>query len=235
MKVLREKTKVLADFLSPPLMERVFQAGVTRRYADGQMVQQRGDVHKAISFVRSGSVIAGNYGLDGSFLASAILYPGEYFGDFTVLAGLPRTQNLWAQGATEITEIPGKRFLELIDQEPAIARAMLTISTLRTHELVEFLDIQRRLPLGTRIARLLLSAAGPDAASETVECRHEDLAFVLGVSRVSIGKALKKLQGEGYLELGYGHIYLPDVKRFRNKVAAEFQILPLDQSSSRSA
>jgi len=230
MKVLRQRTKVLADFLPPGVMEEIYGAGMTRGYADGQMLQQRGDARKSLSFVKSGAVIAGNYGLDGAFLASALLYPGEYFGDFTLFAGLPRTQNLWAQGPTEIIEVPGKRLFELMDLEPAIARAMLGISTLRTYELVEFLDMQRRLPLKARLSHLLLTSVAPDAANETIECRQEDLAFMMGVSRVSVGKALKKLESDGLVELGYGHIHLPDVSRLRRIAAAEFQLLPLAQS-----
>ncbi|TNE40250.1 MAG: Crp/Fnr family transcriptional regulator [Alphaproteobacteria bacterium] len=228
MKIIRQRTKTLGDFLSADLMNRILSAGVTRRFADGQMIQQRGDKSNTMCFVKSGVLIAGNLGMDGALLASAILYPGEHFGDFTLFGGVPRTQNIWTQGETEIVEVPGARFLAIMDQEPAIARALLTISTLRNFELVELLDMHRRLPLPARISRLLLTAADPDSQSETIECRQEDLAFMLGVSRVSIGKALKKLQDEGLIEMGFGRIHLPDVQRYRAQVDSEHQLLPLD-------
>jgi len=229
MRVLREKTRVLGDFLRPDLMDRILKTGVKRRFADGQMIQQRGDADSHMSIVTAGKVVAGNMGLDGSFLASALLYPGEHFGDFTLFAGMPRSQNLWAQGPTEITQIGGNKFLALMEEEPAIARALLAISTLRNYELVEFLDVQRRLSLPARISRLLLTSVEPDAKSETIECRQEDLAVMLGVSRVAVGKALKKLAMDGLVELGYGRIRLPNVKRLRARVTEEFQLLPLQR------
>jgi len=229
MRVLREKSRVLADFLRPDLMDRILKTGVKRRFADGQMIQQRGDADSHMSIVTAGKVVAGNMGLDGSFLASALLYPGEHFGDFTLFAGMPRSQNLWAQGPTEITQIGGNKFLALMEEEPAIARALLAISTLRNYELVEFLDVQRRLSLPARISRLLLTSVEPDAKSETIECRQEDLAVMLGVSRVAVGKALKKLAMDGLVELGYGRIRLPNVKRLRARVTEEFQLLPLQR------
>jgi len=230
MRVLREKTRTLADFLPPAVMDRILAAGVRRRYADGQMIQQRGDADSHISFVTAGKVVAGNMGLDGSFLASALLYPGEHFGDFTLFAGMPRSQNLWAQSPTEITQVSGNKFVALMEDEPAITRALLTISTLRNYELVEFLDMQRRLSLPARISRLLLTSVEPDAKSETIECRQEDLAVMLGVSRVAVGKALKKLEADHLVELGYGRIHLPSVKRLKARVEEEFQILPLTQA-----
>jgi CRP-like cAMP-binding protein len=229
MRILREKTKTLNDFLPAGVMDRILAAGVTKRFADGQLIQQRGDEGDHICFVRSGQVVAGNFGLDGGFLASALLYPGEYYGDFSLFAGVPRSQNLWAQGATDITRVEGKTFLTLMEKEPAIARALLTISTLRNYELIEFLDVQRRLTLPARISRLLLTALEPEARSETIPCRQEDLAGMLGVSRVSIGKALKKLERQGLIKLGYGRIDVPDVARLRAQVDAEFQLGPLAQ------
>jgi CRP/FNR family transcriptional regulator, cyclic AMP receptor protein len=104
---------------------------------------------------------------------------------------------------------------------------LLAIATLRSCELVEFLDSQRRLPLATRIAQRLLTEVDQSAQSETIECRHEDLAFMLGVSRVAIGKALKRLQMEGLIKLGYGQIHLPDVESLRAKVDDESPLLPL--------
>ncbi len=227
MRVLRKKPRVLADYLAPSVMDKILEAGDTRRYKSGQLIQQRGDATDTMSFILSGSVIAGNHGLDGTFLASALLMPGEYFGDFTLFAGVRRTQNLWTQEPTELAQVPGAGFLKLLDQEPSITRALLTIATLRSCELVEFLDSQRRLPLATRIAQRLLTAVDHGSRTETIECRHEDLAFMLGVSRVAIGKALKRLQAGGLIELGYGRIHLPDVEQLRAKIDEESPLLPL--------
>lgn len=233
MKILREKARVLADFLPREVMDPILAAGATRRFADGQLIQQRGDENRNMNFVKSGKVVAGNFGLDGRFLASAVLSPGEHFGDFTLFAGMPRSQNLWAEGPTEITQVSGNRFLALMDKEPAITRALLTISTLRNFELIEFLDVQRRLSLPARISRLLLTAVEPGTTSETIECRQEDLAVILGVSRVAIGKALKKLEADGLVDLGYGRITLPDASALRARVNAEVQIAPLDHAQAQ--
>lgn len=234
MKSLRAKPTTLEDLLPPEIMEKILKTGPSQSYSENQIVQQRGDVDTGISIVESGQAAAGNYGLDGSFLFSALLGPGECFGELTLFAGLPRTQNIWALEPTVITHAPASQFIPLFDREPAIPRALLTLTLLRNHELVELLDAQRRLSLPTRILMLLLN--GVDGQDETgvVECRQEDLASMLGVSRVSVGKALKRIQDEGLVRLGYGRIRLPDIQRLVEIIEAESQILPITRGTLNS-
>jgi CRP-like cAMP-binding protein len=177
--------------------------------------------------VTSGQVVAGNVGLDGTLLASALLRPGETFGEFTLFAGLPRTQTLWSQGQTDICHVTAPRFMALFDEDPLIARAMITLTLQRNYELMEFMDAQRRLSLPARVARLLLISVDAETGSEAIECRHEDLAFMLGVSRVATGKALAKLENEGLVVRRYGYIEIPDIQQMRSMIAEEDPLFPL--------
>ena len=107
-------------------------------------------------------------------------------------------------------------------------RALLTITLHRLHFVAEVMDAQRRWPLAVRIAHLLLtSVVDRTNAGHEVSCRQEDLATILGVSRVSIGKALKALQSEGLVIVKYGRILLPDVARLSAWVDDARQIAPI--------
>ncbi len=227
MKVLRPKSKTLRDLLPSSVMDRLLAAGSKRRYSDGQVVQERGDNHTGLAIVTAGQLVVGNIGLDGSFLVSALLRPGETFGEYTLFAGLPRTHTVWSQETAEITFIQATPFSKLFDEEPAIARALLTLTLLRNYEMMEFIDTQRRLSLRARIARLLLATVDAETGGATVECRHEDLAFMLGVSRVATGKALKRMKEEELVNLRYGRIDIPNVRRLKEMVDAEDQFFPI--------
>ena len=204
-------------------MAKIRACGILRRYAEGQLIQQRGDRTAGISFVESGRVVAGNVGADGTVLTSAVLNPGECFGEFTLFAGLPRTHDLWTAEDTEITHINGADFLALFNCEPDIARAMLTLTLRRNHELLEFMDAQRRLPVTVRIARLLLTAVDDNDSGVEVDVRQEDIAMTLGISRVSIGKALKTLQRAGLIAPGYGRILVPDAGQLASWVDERYR------------
>lgn len=231
MKVLRPKSKTLTDLLSPVVMEKLLAVGTRRKFADGQIVQERGDPDKGLAIVTKGQVIAGNVGRDGSFLPSALLRPGETFGENTLFADLPRTHTLWANGPTEISFIRQRPFMKLFDETPSIAAALLTLTLLRNHEMIEFMDGHRRLPLRARLARLLLGALEEDDKDQScerrIECRQEDLAYMLGVSRVAIGKVLKVLERDGILKLGYGYLTISRPADLAAMVAAQEQLDPV--------
>jgi len=210
-------------------MAELRAAGRRVRYTDGQLIQQRGDTKKGLSIVESGQAIAGNVGADGEFLTTTLLNPGDTFGEFTLFAGLPRTQDLWSVGETVITHIPATNFMQLFDREPLLPRALLTIAVSQVHFMVEFLDGQRRLPLPVRIAHLLLTSVDDrqNGDSQQINCRQEDLAAILGVSRVSVGKALKKLQTDHLVTIGYGCINLPDIAKLAAWLEDNYQVVPV--------
>ncbi len=228
MKVLRPKTKTLRDLLPKEVLDRLLSAGSTRRYADGQVIQDRGDRRAGLTIVKAGEVVAGNVGRDGSFLTSALLRSGETFGEQTLFSDLRRTHTLWAHGSAEITFVTGKTFFRLYDEEPSIGRALLTLTVQRNYEMIDFIDSQRRFSLKARIARLLLATAVSDGSSFGVDCRQEDLAFMLGVSRVAAGKALKKLERDGLVVLGYGRIDIIDMDALRAMIRQEDQFFPVE-------
>ncbi len=210
LRSFRKKATTLFDLLPQETLEELFAAGRLHHYAHEELIQQRGDEWRGVSVVKSGQAIAANMGKEGSFIPSSLMRVGDTFGEFTTFLDLPRTHSLWASGPTEIVHIEREDFLSLLEREPAIERALLIMTIERTHELVGTMDMQRSLPLPAQIARLLHAEAESDVPHPSVYCRQEDLAFMLGVSRVAIGKALGKLVGQGLIATGYGKIQILD-------------------------
>ena len=50
---------------------------------------------------------------------------------------------------------------------------------------------------------------------------------MLGVSRVAVGKALKKLGEAGLVENNYGFIRLPDIQRLGDWLEENYQVSPV--------
>ncbi len=218
----------LLDILSPALAEKLNNSGKTYSYNDGELIQSRGDARPGVSIIAEGAVRIGNTGIDGSFITTAIFGPGQCFGEFTLFAGLPRTHEATAVGATLLRQIPGPEFLRLFDAEPELSHALLKISLARNHVLLEFFDDFRRLPLPVRLAKSLLTMSATAADPNLLRVRQEDLAFALGISRVSVGKVLQRLQRDGLIELGYRCIHLPEVEKLEQWVADRNVIIPLN-------
>ena len=225
--IFHSNTKPLLDQVSPRVAGQILSIANLVKYADGQLIHNRGDDKPGLSLVKSGSVNVGMYGVDGTFVMTTILGAGQFFGEFTLFAGLPRTHDISAKVPTEIYQISGPRFLQLYHQETELSQALLASSLIRLHSALEILDAIRRLPLLERTAKILHIMIRTGGNPKFLDCRQSDLAYTLGVSRVSLGKALQKLAILGLIELGYGHIQLPDPAKLTSWVAKHCNPAPL--------
>jgi len=106
---------------------------------------------------------------------------------------------------------------------------MLEATTQRLYTSLGFLDDQRRLPLKLRMAKVIATMARSARRENVVSCNQSDLAFTLGVSRVSAGKALSELQRAGFIRLGYGQIDIVDAASMNAWIARSDPLAPLTE------
>jgi len=133
----------------------------------------------------------------------------------TLFADLPRTHDAVAVGATVIDQVSPPPMSVSPRRIPRSRRAILSMMARRLHMLLEFADDLRRLPLKVQLAKLLASMA--QAAESSADATHEDLAAILGVSRVAIGTALRALEREGLAKRRYGRVEVPDRAALRRQ------------------
>tara|TARA_R110002072_G_scaffold150059_1_gene298135 strand:- start:142 stop:852 length:711 start_codon:yes stop_codon:yes gene_type:complete len=228
--LLNASVPKLSELLKPELLATLQGLAQVIQYHEGQLVHQRGDPKPGLSIVKAGRLVAGNIGMDGSILTTSVLGTGDCFGEFTLFVGLPRTHDIYSHGASEVYQVPRSRFMALFAQEPQLAEALLAIALYRNHSLLEYMDNLRRQPLLYRTAQLLLSNAKRHPETNVIECLQDQLAFTLGVSRVSIGKVLNKLQADELIQLGYRKIIVNDLERLEAWVADRNLLMPLTAS-----
>lgn len=221
MKILRQQNVTLADLLPGSIWDELCRIGVQSAHSDNQLIEERGDIKDGISLVVSGEIAVGNVRRDGSFLVSGLLRAGECYGEFNAFLGMPQTHSLWAIGRTKVVFVNANRLAGFLNAQPVLYEALLKLALWRNVEILDFLDAQRRLSLPLRIARLLLAAPAREPDLCIVDCRQEDLADTLGVSRVAVGKALKKLERERLIGIGYGKITVIDRDRLSKRIDQE--------------
>lgn len=217
----------LGDLLTPRLTGLLRAGGHPVRYADQALIHARGDIKPGLSMVRSGAVRFGNAGTDGSYLVITVMGPGQCFGEFSLFADLPRTHDAVALGETVVDQISRAAFDAILAREPELSRIMLTAVTGRLHAATELIDDMRRLPLPVRTAKLIWQMTRTGGQGGAVHLTQSDLAFALGVSRVSAGKALARLRALGLVKPGYGQIDVPDVAVLGRWVRSHAELAPL--------
>lgn len=199
------------DLLKPEVQAEIEAVERRRTYDDGHMIHSRGDDGDRLMVVRSGAVRVGRVNSNGRETLLAVLGPGHFMGIIGVLTGRPRNQNAVAVGETTVGFVHKSDFLALMAKYPEIANAVLPITLKRLSVALNMLDDLRLLPLPAYTAVVLLNIH--EAADEPgiVHWNQSEIAVAVGASRVSVGKALKKLEGEGLIALKYGSIEIPDV------------------------
>lgn len=217
----------LGDLLTPRLAGLLRKSGTPVRYRDQALIHARGDIKPGLSMVRSGAVRIGNPGRSGSYVVTTVLGPGQCFGEFSLFAALPRTHDAVALGDTVIDQISRAAFESVLAAEPELSGIMLGAVTHRLHAATELIDDMRRLSLPVRAAKLIWQMASASGHFDAVICTQTELAFALGVSRVSSGKALARLQAHTLIEPGYGRILIPDFTRLARWVEAKAELAPL--------
>ncbi len=206
----------LLDLISDTLRDKIRASATAIRYSNGAFVHAHGDDKPGLSIVQSGAVRIGLVDTDGTYVATSVLGAGHCFGEATLFADRPRTHDAVAVGETIIDQIDKRSIDRLLENEPELARALLKATTQRLYSVLDFMDDLRRLPLILRTAKLIRTMARSAKLDGIVECNQVDLAFTLGVTRVSIGKALAALQEAGIIKLGYGKIEIPHQARLND-------------------
>ena len=204
---LAERTR-----LSPVECDRLLAMARARPFADGQFVQQQGTPGDSFWAVVEGHVLVGRYAEDGGFTAFAVLGPGDLFGEIAFFTGMPRQVDALASGPARLVAIDRALLRRLMSADVGWAELLLRSLGRQLAGTLDIIDAERRLGSADRLERLLRTMAAEASDGVSVQATQQQLADLLGVSRVTLGAALRALVSRGLVETGYGRIRLLGVE-----------------------
>ncbi|MFH1009247.1 MAG: Crp/Fnr family transcriptional regulator [Candidatus Latescibacterota bacterium] len=159
----------------------------------------------SLFIIQKGKVKVSILSEDGREIVLSILGEGEFFGEMSLLDGLPRSATVIALEDTEALVLRREELLRLIEQSPQIAiklMAQLTIRLRKTDLKVEGLAL---LDVAGRVASAVLQL-GVDEGEETAEGliihnhpTQQLLANMTGSSRETVSRVLNRLRKAGYM------------------------------------
>lgn len=198
--------------LSPlgPIRADLALAALLRRegrpiaYAAGQLIQQQGDSGDGFWMIETGRVAICRFGADGGVTVFGVLGAGDLFGELAYFAGTARQVDAVAEEPAVLVRLGAAQIERLLAQEPDFARALLASLAHQLRLALDQIDRDRSLTAEARIARLVLDLAERDGSALTVT--QQSLADRAGVSRVTAGQALARLEQTGAIRRGYRQI-----------------------------
>src|SRR5438128_4153120 len=200
MELDRETTyfKQVSIFADLPEEDMRALTTVTKRRAfrAGEVIFHRDDPGQVLYIIKDGKVKICIISPDGQEVSLAVLGKGEYFGEFALLDGLPRSTDAIALEKVECYTLQRSDFHNAILKNPKIAIQVLESLTKRlrsTDQMVEdliFLDVYGRV--AKKLLELAETHSVPveDGLRIDVRLTQQELASMVGASRESVNKVV---------------------------------------------
>jgi CRP-like cAMP-binding protein len=181
-----------------------------RRYAAGQIIFQRDEAGITLHVVEQGCVQIVLPSSEGEEMVVATLGPGEFFGDLSLLDGAPRSATAVATEVTWTLVVERDHFMSWLESRPAAVRAITAALAGRLRRTDEILADMAFLDVETRLCKKLVALCQQrrDEDVPTVRITQDQLAAMIGVTRESVNKHLKRLRARGLVEIGRGYVRL---------------------------
>jgi len=185
--------------LPPDDRKRLTERCVERRFDKGQIVFVEGQTADTVLALMEGRLKVSTFSTDGAERFISSVAPGEILGEIGVLSAGPRSATVTATAPSRALVLSRTVIMELIEQRPAIAVAMLRLladmvrrNTVAASDLV-FLD------LGQRVAKFLVDRSG--GSPTDIRITQTDLAAAVGASRQRVNGSLQEFQRQGWISL----------------------------------
>jgi CRP/FNR family transcriptional regulator, cyclic AMP receptor protein len=212
--------------LDAATMDLVVGALRARRFRRGEVIFHGGDPGDSLFIVASGSVkilVAPEDGSEPAILT--MVGPGGFFGELALLDGRARSATAVAADPVETLVLRRDAFDRLVDEEPALRRALLTALAAEIRRLTGQVEDLHFLDLPGRLARHILRQVVPDGQPVPEgEVRlpwpytQGELAGMIGGSRQSVNRLLADLAAQGLLLFEGDDLVIPDPRRLAQAV-----------------
>jgi CRP/FNR family transcriptional regulator, cyclic AMP receptor protein len=196
-----------------------------RTFRAGEVIFHREDPGQVLYLIKEGKVKICLISPDGQEMTLTVLGKGEYFGEFALLDGLPRSTDAIASERVECYTLQRTDFHNAIMKNPKIAiQAMEELSKrLRnTNQMVEdliFLDVYGR------VAKKLVELADAHGARAEdggirIEMRltQQELASMVGASRESVNKVMGYFTEKNFISTDKHRITLHRIADLKRRI-----------------
>ncbi len=202
--------KELAAFQSSSEVKRkIASYGITKKFAEGDIIINENAFIRAIPIVLSGCIGVMQTEEDGREMLLYYINPGESC-IMSFLGGIHHDTSkvkAIAEESTEILFIPIEKVNELIKENPEWLDYIFRLYHKRFEELLEVVNDVAFKKLDERLISFLRKKS-EITKNKTINITHEQLANELGTARVVVSRLLKQMEEQGKLSLGRNKILL---------------------------
>ncbi|KQO16217.1 Crp/Fnr family transcriptional regulator [Acidovorax sp. Leaf76] len=160
---------------------------------------------------------------DGRSVTLGGLSAGSWFGEGTLLRGVPRTADIIALRPSRVALLPVDTFEWLHATERSFDHFLLRQINERMHWFLGNFTAYHLLDTDTQVARALVGLFHPflhPGSDPHLHVSQEEIANLSGLSRQRCNAALKRLAQAQLIAIGYGGITVLDLAGLQRRVPA---------------
>ena len=194
---------------SPRITEKLMGMGITKSFAEGDVIINENSFVKAIPIVTNGSVRVMRTDEDGREILLYYIKAGESC-IMSFLGGMHHDTSkvkAVAEEQTDILFIPSDRVNALIAEFPEWLDYIFRLYHKRFEELLEVVNAVAFKKLDERLL-IFLKRKTALTNNQNIHITHEQLSNELGTARVVVSRLLKQMEDEGLVKLSRNKITL---------------------------
>jgi CRP/FNR family transcriptional regulator/CRP/FNR family cyclic AMP-dependent transcriptional regulator len=186
---------------------------ILQNFRRGQVLFQQGSATNSLYIVKSGSVQVTAFGKDNAITYTDVFRAEQYFGEFSLLDGLPRSGEAVALEHSDLLVLTRPTFFRFLERQTTVAIKLLVTISRRMRFAESAVDQPLVRSPEEKLVRLLVNIAQQYQIGSrfSVRLTADDLAALSGVTRSMAHAVVDKLREQGLIALDRSHVASVDL------------------------
>ncbi len=197
----------------------------SRSFPKGTFIFREGETSDALCVVNTGFIKLTKINADGKEQIVRLLFPGDFFGLFSLLKSEKHYANAEALGDTVICFIEKKDFLQTMEKNADMALRFLLALNDKLYEADESVVFLGLMDVEKRLARALLlfhEKLHTEDGRFTLPITKKDLGGLIGTTPESISRKLQSFTSQKIITIeGQRHIHILEPDRLKQLAGSE--------------
>ncbi len=184
----------------------LLSAMVVKNVRENQVIQRKGDDADGLYGVLEGRMYASSTTINGNELIFTPLLPGDWFGEISVLDHGLKTHDVTATRDSVLAIIPKSSLHSLCQRNHHVYSALVTLLCSHCRQAFNVIDDFMSYTPEQRLAKRLLEFFARRGYPQQLTITQSELSSLVGLSRQTINKTLKKWEHSGWIKRQYSAI-----------------------------
>lgn len=195
--------------LLPHELDALITTGIERHFSVGERLVSIGAESTEVFYLVEGLVKIVVVSTSGTESVFGLRTPGVFIGDMATLNNARRSADVVAVSPTRTIMLSSSRFIDYLQDYPAVALSLLREQTRRLNEMTIRSMLGSR-SVKARVAQRLIELSEGTTDRRLVQLTQADLAQYIDASREWTSKALGELRRDGAIRTERGRVVVLD-------------------------